>query len=110
VRLGEVTLIDVRPAEEYLAGHLPGALSLPLPDLSERIAELPPGRDVVAYCRGPYCVMAVDAVALLRQRGLAAHRLDEGVWEWRARGLPVEEGERAGKPSARRQGAGGPRR
>lgn len=103
VRRGEVTLIDVRPAEEYLAGHIPGAMSLPLPELSKRLGELPTDREVVAYCRGPYCVMAVDAVALLRRRGLAAHRLDEGIWEWRARGLPVTAGSEAGSPDAARR-------
>jgi rhodanese-related sulfurtransferase/DNA-binding transcriptional ArsR family regulator len=90
VRAGEVTLIDVRPREEYVAGHIPGALSVPLADLANRIDELRRRRDVVAYCRGPYCVMALDAVDLLRRRGLRAHRLEHGVPEWRARGWRVE--------------------
>jgi rhodanese-related sulfurtransferase/predicted transcriptional regulator len=90
MRRGEVTILDVRPVEEYEAGHIPGALSLPLADLERRLAELPRDRDVVAYCRGPYCVMALDAVALLRRRGFAADPLDEGVPDWSARGLPVE--------------------
>jgi rhodanese-related sulfurtransferase/DNA-binding transcriptional ArsR family regulator len=94
VRGGEVTLIDVRPREEYLAGHLPGAVSLPLADLPHRVKELPKRRDVVAYCRGPYCVMALDAVDLLRRRGFRAHRLAHGVPEWRALGWRVESGDR----------------
>ena len=90
VRSGEVTVLDVRPVEEYQAGHLPGALSVPLSDLERRLGELPRDREIVAYCRGPYCVMAIDAVALLRKRGFHAVRLDDGVPDWRARGLPVE--------------------
>jgi ArsR family transcriptional regulator len=89
VRSGEVTVLDVRPREEFVAGHLPGAVSVPLAELEQRLAELPPEREVVAYCRGPYCVMALEAVALLRARGFRATRLDEGVPDWRARGLPV---------------------
>lgn len=85
VAAGDVTVIDVRPAAEYEAGHLPGATSMPLDELEARWRELPTDQEVVAYCRGPYCVMAVDAVALLRRRGLVAHRLDAGVVEWRAR-------------------------
>ena len=90
VRSGEVTVLDVRPVEEYQAGHLPGALSVPLSELERRLAELSRDREIVAYCRGPYCVMAIDAVALLRKRGFHAVRLDDGVPDWRARGLPVE--------------------
>jgi rhodanese-related sulfurtransferase len=93
VRSGEVTLIDVRPREEYVAGHLPGAISMPLPDLPKRLKELQKRRDIVAYCRGPYCVMALDAVDLLRRRGFRAHRLEHGVAEWRARGWRVESGD-----------------
>ncbi len=93
VRSGAVTLIDVRPREEYVAGHLPGALSIPVAELATRGRELPRRRDVVAYCRGPYCVMALDAVDLLRQRGFRAHRLDQGVVEWRARGWRIERGD-----------------
>ena len=93
VRSGEVTLIDVRPREEYMAGHLPGALSLPLPELKKRVGALPKNRDIVAYCRGPYCVMALDAVALLRRRGFRAHRMEDGVSEWRAHGWRIETGE-----------------
>jgi ArsR family transcriptional regulator len=90
VRKGEVTILDVRPTEEYDAGHIRGALSLPLAELKRRMGELPRGREIVAYCRGPYCVLAVDAVALLRRKGFTAVRLEEGVPDWRARGLPVK--------------------
>jgi rhodanese-related sulfurtransferase len=90
VRSGEVTLLDVRPPEEYVAGHIPGAVSVPLSDLAERLAEIPHDREVVAYCRGPYCVLAIQAVELLRSRGFRAIRMEEGIPDWRARGLPVE--------------------
>lgn len=90
VREGTVTVLDVRPALEYRAGHLPGALSVPLEELERRLHELPRKREVVAYCRGPYCVLAMEAVTLLRAHGLRAVRLDLGVPDWRARGLPVE--------------------
>jgi rhodanese-related sulfurtransferase len=93
VREGEVTLIDVRPREEYVAGHIPGAISMPLADLPTRLGELRKRRDVVAYCRGPYCVMALDAVDLLRRKGFRAHRLEHGVAEWRAQGWRVETGD-----------------
>jgi rhodanese-related sulfurtransferase len=89
VRAGDVTLIDVRPAEEFEAGHLPHAVSIPLPELKKRLRELPRKREVVAYCRGPYCVMALDAVETLRQHGFRAHRLEQGVVEWRAAGGAV---------------------
>lgn len=87
---GEVTVLDVRPAAEYRAGHLPGALSMPVAELAARLRELPPERDVVAYCRGPYCVMAIDAVNLLRERGFRAQRLELGVADFRVRGLKVD--------------------
>jgi rhodanese-related sulfurtransferase len=90
VKAGEVTVLDVRPREEYRAGHVPGALSIPVGELKARIKELPKGRDVVAYCRGPYCVMAVEAVELLRKKGFRAHRMEQGVVDWRARGWRVE--------------------
>jgi rhodanese-related sulfurtransferase len=93
VRAGEVTVIDVRPREEYAAGHIPGAISVPLADLPKRVTELRKRRDIVAYCRGPYCVMALDAVDLLRRKGIRAQRLDQGVAEWRARGWRVATGE-----------------
>ena len=101
VRAGDVTLVDVRPREEYVAGHLPGAISVPLSDLLKRAGELRKRRDIVAYCRGPYCVMALDAVDLLRRKGFRAHRLEHGVAEWRARGWRVESGdprETSGRP------------
>lgn len=92
VRDGAVAVLDVRPPEEYAAGHLPGALSVPLKELERRLAELPHDREIVAYCRGPYCVLAVEAVEILRARGFTAFRLEDGVAEWRARGFPVEAG------------------
>ena len=90
VRDGEVTVLDVRPSEEYRAGHIPGALSIPVGELKARLKELPKEREIVAYCRGPYCVMALEAVELLRRRGFEAHRMEEGVVEWRARGWRLE--------------------
>lgn len=87
---GHVVLVDVRPAEEYAAGHIPGALSAPLNELSTRLAELPHDANVVAYCRGPYCVLAPEAVALLRQHGYNARRLADGMPEWRLAGHPIE--------------------
>ena len=91
VRSGTVTLLDVRPTEEFRAGHLRGALSMPLEDLPLRMQELPRSREVVAYCRGPYCVYAVEAVQILRANGIIAHRLEDGPPDWRAQGLPLEE-------------------
>jgi rhodanese-related sulfurtransferase len=90
VRAGEVVVIDVRPADEYAAGHIPGALSLPITELEARMSKLPRRREVVAYCRGPYCVYADEAVRLLRAHGRKARRLHEGFPEWRAAGLPTE--------------------
>jgi rhodanese-related sulfurtransferase len=92
VRGGEVIVLDVRPPEEYAAAHIPGAISVPLADLPRRLRDLRKRREVVAYCRGPYCVMALDAVDLLRRHGFRAHRLELGVPEWRARGWRVESG------------------
>lgn len=91
-RLGEdqVILLDVRPIEEYKASHLPQAVSMPLAELEARLQELPLDKEIVAYCRGPYCVFADEAVALLRARGYHAHRLEQGVPEWRMLGLPIE--------------------
>lgn len=89
---GDVTLIDVRPASEFAAGHLPGAINIPTQELESRLAEIPAERDVVAYCRGPFCVMAVDAVAVLRARGVRAVHFDRSVADWRAHGLPVHTG------------------
>jgi len=87
---GAVTLIDVRPPEEFAAGHIEGAISLPLAELEHRLAELPRDREVVAYCRGPYCVLAIEAVTRLKEQGFTALRLSDGVPDWRANGLPVE--------------------
>lgn len=89
-RAGEITVLDVRPPEEFAAGHLPGAINIPLGELALRLGELHPDREVVAYCRGPYCLLAFDAVAHLRQRGLQARRLEDGYPEWKVAGLPVE--------------------
>jgi rhodanese-related sulfurtransferase len=88
---GDVLVLDVRPADEFDVAHLPHARSMPLPELKKRLAELPKDTPVVAYCRGPFCLMARDAVALLRKRGIRAVHLADGVAEWRARGLPIEE-------------------
>jgi rhodanese-related sulfurtransferase len=92
VREGKVTVLDVRPIEEYRAGHIPGAISIPVSELKARLKELPKNREVVAYCRGPYCVMAVEAVALLRKKGFRAHRMEQGVVDWRSRGWRIEAG------------------
>jgi rhodanese-related sulfurtransferase len=92
VRAGTVVVVDVRPAEEYRAGHIPGAVSVPLEELARRLEELPARKEAVAYCRGPYCLMAFEAVKVLRKRGRRARRLVEGFPEWRASGLPVELG------------------
>lgn len=91
-RKGLVTVLDVRPTEEYQAGHITGAVSIPLAELKDRLAELPRDREIVAYCRGPYCVLAAQAVALLQERGFHAVRLEDGVADWRAHGLPVAVG------------------
>jgi rhodanese-related sulfurtransferase len=95
IRRGEVILLDVRPAEEYRAAHIRGAISAPLRELRSRVSGLPRRRQIVAYCRGPYCVLAVEAVKLLRAKGFRAARLEDGVPEWRAQGLPVTAGEAA---------------
>ncbi|MEX5293837.1 rhodanese-like domain-containing protein [Kocuria sp. CPCC 205268] len=86
---GEVVVLDVRPAEEYAAAHIPGAVSIPLEELPARLEELPAGQEVVAYCRGAWCVLAHEAVALLRARGRRAHRLEDGLLEWRLHELPL---------------------
>jgi len=90
-REGLVTVIDVRPAEEYAAGHLPGAINIPLDQLEARLADLPQNAEVVAYCRGPYCVLAWEAVARLRGEGYRARRREAGYPEWKHAGLPVEK-------------------
>ena len=86
---GNILLLDVRPAGEYAAGHLPDALSIPIAELQTRLVELPQEREIVAYCRGPYCVFADEAVSLLRAHGYHARRLEQGLPDWRALGLPV---------------------
>jgi len=91
-RRGEVLVLDVRPAEEYEAGHISGALSVPLKELEDRLEGLPRDREIVAYCRGPYCMLAVEAVERLRDRGFQATRLEESVSDWRAHGLEIETG------------------
>ena len=90
MKLGLVTLLDVRPADEFALGHLPGALNMQLSDLKRRLAKLDKSKEIVAYCRGPYCVLSYEAVALLRARGFKVRRLEDGLPEWRAAGLPVE--------------------
>lgn len=90
-KLGLVTVIDVRPTREYQAGHLPGAINVPLEVLGDQAKKLPKGREVIAYCRGPYCLLSVDAVGLLRKKGFKARRLVDGFPEWAAAGLPVED-------------------
>ena len=90
VRKGLVTVLDVRPPEEFAVGHLPGAVNIPMHELEKRLGELPKRKEVIAYCRGPYCLMSYDAVELLRKRGLKARRLENGLPEWRVAGLPVE--------------------
>ena len=93
VRGGQAVVIDVRPREEFSAGHIPGAVSVPLEELEARLSELPMGQEIVAYCRGPYCVLAIQAVERLRASGYRAVRLEEGVIDWRARGYEVARGE-----------------
>lgn len=90
-RAGLITVMDVRPPEEYAAGHIPGAVNIPLKDLEKRIKKLDKNQEIVAYCRGPYCVLAFDAVARLREKGLNARRLEDGYPEWKSAGLPVEQ-------------------
>ena len=92
VSRGEVTVLDVRPREEYAAGHIPGAVSVPLGELAGYLDRLPRDREVVAYCRGPYCVLALDAVDLISDHGFRATRLEDGVAEWRGAGLEVATG------------------
>lgn len=87
---GLVTVLDVRPEDEFAVGHLPGALNIPLGELERRLGELPANREIVAYCRGPYCIFSFEAVAALRARGYVVRRLEDGYPEWKAAGLPVE--------------------
>lgn len=88
---GLVTVLDVRPEDEFAAGHLAGAVNIPLRELARRLREIPRSREVVAYCRGPYCVLAFEAVALLRGHGFKVRRLEDGYPEWKAAGLPVNQ-------------------
>ena len=90
MRDGVVTVLDVRPAGEFAAGHLPGAVNIPLDQLTARMRELPAKREVIAYCRGPYCLLAFEAVETLRKKGRKARRLEQGLPEWRLAGLPIE--------------------
>lgn len=92
LRNGLVTILDVRPEDEFTAGHLPQAINIPVGELDERLGEIPLGREVIAYCRGPYCVLSFDAVAVLRKKGMDARRLEDGYPEWKAEGLSVEGG------------------
>jgi len=89
LRSGTATVLDVRPDDEFRHGHLPGALNIPLPQLERRLAELPAEQEIVAYCRGPWCVLSFEAVALLRQHGYRARRLEDGFPEWKTAGLPT---------------------
>jgi rhodanese-related sulfurtransferase len=95
VREGAVTVLDVRPVEEYNAGHIPGALSIPLKNLKLHLSELPHDHEIVAYCRGPYCVLSIQAVELLRAKGFQAVRLEEGIQDLRAMGFPITESQDA---------------
>jgi len=92
---GAVTVLDVRPAEEYNAGHIPGAISIPLKELQLRLLDLPRDQEIVAYCRGPYCVLSIQAVELLRSRGFQAVRLEEGIQDLRALGFAIAVGKEA---------------
>jgi ArsR family transcriptional regulator len=89
MKAGIVTVLDVRPADEFALGHLPGAVNIPLRNLEKRLADLDADQEIVAYCRGPYCVLSYEAVATLRERGFKVRRLEDGLPEWRAAGLPV---------------------
>ncbi len=91
-RAGTVTILDVRPEDEFALGHLPKAVNVPLRALEERLSELDAAKEIVAYCRGPYCVLSFEAVAVLRARGFKARRLVDGLPEWRAAGLPIVAG------------------
>ena len=92
LKIGLVTVLDVRPEDEFALGHLRGAINIPLRELEKRLADLDPEQEIVAYCRGPYCVLSYEAVAVLRARGFRVRRLEDGLPEWRAAGLPVDTG------------------
>jgi rhodanese-related sulfurtransferase/DNA-binding transcriptional ArsR family regulator len=91
VRDGLVTVLDVRPSEEYQSGHIPGAINVPLAELEQHLDEIDTAHEVVAYCRGPHCVLAFDAVEKLRKKGITAHRMADGFPEWKSAGLPIEQ-------------------
>jgi rhodanese-related sulfurtransferase len=91
-RLGEITVLDVRPAEEYQSAHLPHARSMPLAEIEQRLAELPKDREIVAYCRGPFCLFSEAAVQLLTRHGFRVRKITDGVSEWQAAGMPLERG------------------
>ena len=95
VRQGAVTVLDVRPIEEFKAGHIAGALSIPLDELKSRLSDLPRGQEIVAYCRGPYCVLSVEAVEMLRAEGFPAIRIEEGIQDFRAMGFSIAVGKEA---------------
>lgn len=92
LKAGLVTVLDVRPEDEFALGHLPGAINIPLAELEKRFTDLDAGQEIVAYCRGPYCILSYEAVAALRAHGFNVRRLEDGLPEWRAAGLPVESG------------------
>ena len=94
IKEGSVIVLDVRPSDEYNAGHIPGSVSVPLNELKGILSGLPRGQEIVAYCRGPYCVLSVHAVEMLREQGFSAVRLEEGVQDWRALGFPVSVSEK----------------
>ena len=96
VRAGTATALDVRPEDEFAEGHVAEAVNIPLAQLERRLAELPPDREIVAYCRGPWCVLSFEAVALLRRRGYRVRRLEDGYPEWKIAGLPIADGPREG--------------
>ena len=95
VKQGLVTVLDVRPPEEYAQGHIRGAINVPVTELKKRLHQIPAGQEVVAYCRGPYCLLAYEAVQALRKKGIKARRLEEGYPEWKSAGLPVDDPSRA---------------
>jgi len=95
VKQGLVTVLDVRPPEEYAQGHIRGAINVPVTELKKRLHQIPAGQEVVAYCRGPYCLLAYEAVQVLRKKGIKARRLEDGYPEWKSAGFPVDDPSRA---------------
>ena len=95
VKKGDVILLDVRPSDEYAKAHLPFAVSVPISELQKELKNLPKNKEIVAYCRGPYCFFAKEAVELLRKKGFRASRLKDGIHEWASHGLPVENQQEA---------------